>query len=124
MNIYITGILCTIALIISQGFTATTNLPEDQLDELNIINKYLKLKGINKQFTEDDLQELLNNNETDKHLVKKINNTHPIETYTQKHDEPIIPLWIINPPYYFAEKLFQLLGYLIRYDDGLEIYRP
>ncbi|CAH8441199.1 unnamed protein product [Schistosoma curassoni] len=124
MNIYVTGILCTIGLIISQGFTATTNLPEDQLDELNIINKYLKLKGINKQFTEDDLQELLNNNEIDKHLVKKIDNTHPIETYTQKHDEPIIPLWIINPPYYLAEKLFQLLGYLIRYDDGLEVYRP
>ncbi|CAH8439945.1 unnamed protein product [Schistosoma haematobium] len=115
MNIYVTGILCTIGLIISQGFTATTNLPEDQLDELNIINKYLKLKGINKQFTEDDLQKLLNNNEIDKHLVKN---------YTQKHDEPIIPLWIINPPYYLAEKLFQLLGYLIRYDDGLEIYRP
>ncbi|CAH8441278.1 unnamed protein product [Schistosoma margrebowiei] len=124
MNIYIIGILCTIGLIISQGFTATTNLPEDQLDELNIINKYLKLKGINKQITEDDLQKLLNNNEIDKHLVKKINNTHPIETYTQKHDEPIIPLWIINPPYYLVEKLFQLLGYLIRYDDGLEIYRP
>ncbi|CAH8484066.1 unnamed protein product [Schistosoma bovis] len=140
MNIYVTGILCTIGLIISQGFTATTNLPEDQLDELNIINKYLKLKGINKQITEDDLQELLNNNEIDKHLVKNnkqiteddlqelLNNNeidkHLVKNYTQKHNEPIIPLWIINPPYYLVEKLFQLLGYLIRYDDGLEIYWP
>ncbi|CAI2723037.1 unnamed protein product [Schistosoma spindalis] len=80
MNMYITGILCTICLIISQGFTATTNLPEDQLNERNIINKYLKLKGI----------------EIDKHPVKKINNTHPIETDTNKHDETIMPLWIIK----------------------------
>ncbi|CAI2723036.1 unnamed protein product [Schistosoma spindalis] len=99
MNMYITGILCTICLIISQGFTATTNLPEDQLNERNIINKYLKLKGI----------------EIDK---------HPVKNDTNKHDETIMPLWIINPPYYLVEKLFQLLGSLIQYDDDLVIYRP
>ncbi|KAK4473030.1 hypothetical protein MN116_004224 [Schistosoma mekongi] len=98
MKIVSLGIVCLVSLYILQAYSYIVDL-RDQLsqrqknniqEKIRLLNDYLKSKGINKQFTENDIYKLLSNRlnrhiqdqNIDIHIIQTNNNTHPVKNNT------------------------------------------
>nr|CAX72670.1 putative epiplakin 1 [Schistosoma japonicum] len=98
MKINTLGIICLVSLYISQAYTHDVDL-SDQLsssqkdyikNKIRLLNDYFKSKGIDKQFTENDIYDLLNtrmnkhiqDKNIDIHIIHKKNETQPVRNNT------------------------------------------
>ncbi|TNN13460.1 Antigen 10-3 isoform 1 [Schistosoma japonicum] len=98
MKINTLGIICLVSLYISQAYTHDVDL-RDQLssnqkdyikNKIRLLNDYFKSKGIDKQFTEKDIYDLLNtrmnkhiqDKNIDIHIIHKKNETQPVRNNT------------------------------------------
>ncbi|CAH8441215.1 unnamed protein product [Schistosoma curassoni] len=135
MKLFFISIIGIFSLLISQeyGYTVDINLNDAKqkqhlITKLNSLNQYLQSRGINKQFTEDEFYKIIydrlnkhiEDEKSDVRIIEKVHSISDIFFF----NKPWIPLWIVNPLYYIAEKFVQLMAFLLVDDNIRELQMP
>ncbi|CAH8481808.1 unnamed protein product [Schistosoma bovis] len=153
MKLFFISIIGIFSLLISQeyGYTVDINLNDAKqkqhlITKLNSLNQYLQSRGINKQFTEDEFHKIIydrlnkhiEDEKSDVRIIEKEVSKRPVQKHVDNEtsdrfhsisdififNKPWIPLWIVNPLYYIAEKFMQIMAFLLVDDNIRELQMP